>query len=189
MQVCYHENGSIRAILFRKDGKPHRIGGPAIVEWDENGNLVLELWYRYGKEHRENGPAFLEYHHGVPVMKSWWYNGVRHRTDGPAFIGSEDGIIEEKWFVDGKKLTEKEIENLRRPNAHCEALLALPMPIYEAIWEEYLAFFNRKALIFYEPYLDRCLCSSQIWICLHRNNHCVFYPTPRTYQIKIRRYT
>ena len=37
-----------------KDGKWHRIDGPAKI--DPNG---LEVWYKDGKYYREDGPAFI----------------------------------------------------------------------------------------------------------------------------------
>lgn len=72
-----------------KDGKYHRIDGPA-VEYT-NGD---KKWYINGKLHRENGPA-VELTNG---NKHWYINGIRNRIDGPA-VEYADG--HKSWYILG----------------------------------------------------------------------------------------
>jgi hypothetical protein len=76
-----------------KEGKLHRIDGPA-VEYS-NGT---KIWYKEGKRHRENGPA-REHSNGG---KEWYKEGKRHRIDGPAVEYSNG---EKEWWVDGVRIT------------------------------------------------------------------------------------
>ena len=78
-----------------KEGKLHRIDGPA-VEYS-NGT---KIWYKEGKRHRENGPA-REHSNGG---KEWYKEGKLHRIDGPAVEYSNG---EKEWWVDGQEFFEK----------------------------------------------------------------------------------
>jgi len=75
------------------NGKPHRLGGPAIE--DINGN---KYWYVNGLLHHLNGPA-VESCYGT---KEWWVNDKRHRLDGPAIEYTSET---KKWYVNGKELS------------------------------------------------------------------------------------
>jgi hypothetical protein len=73
-----------------KNGKPHRLNGPAIEHADGG-----KEWWVNGELHREDGPA-VEYADGG---KEWWVNGKLHRDDGPAIIKSEFN----QWYYEGKR--------------------------------------------------------------------------------------
>ena len=64
-----------------KEGKLHRIDGPAIEH--RNGN---KAWYQMGLKHRIDGPA-IEFNSGV---KHWYQNGVLHRTKEAFFEALSD---------------------------------------------------------------------------------------------------
>lgn len=83
-------------VIFYKDGKAHRIDGPAI-QWN-NGN---KYWKVNGEFHRLDGAA-KEYADGE---KHWYVNGKLHRLDGPA-IEFEDGVVE--YYIDDKEYSSKE---------------------------------------------------------------------------------
>jgi hypothetical protein len=79
----YHrEDGPARiadngCYIWYRDGKIHRIGGPAI------DSPVHSEWWVDGLKHREDGPAV-----DALNRKEWWQNGQLHREDGPAIIGN-----------------------------------------------------------------------------------------------------
>ena len=79
-----------------KMGKLHRIDGPA-VEF-ENGD---KFWYQMGRQHRIDSPA-VEFNNGV---KHWYQNGVLHRIDGPA-VEYPNG--DKFWFYNNGKFHTKE---------------------------------------------------------------------------------
>jgi hypothetical protein len=72
-----------------KDGKYHRLDGPAIEL--ANGS---KYWYIDGQCHRADGPA-IEFADG---RKVWCVDGKCHRVDGPA-IEYVDGYKE--WHING----------------------------------------------------------------------------------------
>jgi hypothetical protein len=75
--------------LWFKEGKFHRLDGPAIEYPDRH-----KEWYKEGKLHREGSPA-VEYSDG---RKCWYKEGKKHRIDGPAFIYSKK--LKEWWIED-----------------------------------------------------------------------------------------
>jgi hypothetical protein len=107
----------IKVMTWSKDGKKHRLGGPAIIvpgehwvnEWWMNGELhrfdgpavedynEYEEWWVNGKLHRENGPAIFE---SSDDSNEWWINGKLHREDGPAYT---DRFGSSEWWFEGKK--------------------------------------------------------------------------------------
>ena len=96
-------NGTVR--YHNKDGKLHRLDGPALER--RNGS---KEWYQNGEYHRLDGPA-LERSNGY---KEWYQNGKLHRLDGPAYEGS-DGYKE--WYIEGKYYrTEKEWKKICCPS-------------------------------------------------------------------------
>jgi len=74
---------------YYKDGKLHRVDGPAITHL--NGSYK---WCLHGEKHRLDGPAV----YSKDMVKEWWVNGELHRTDGPA-VEYEDGT--KYWYVNG----------------------------------------------------------------------------------------
>ncbi len=95
--------------LYAIDGKPHRVGGPALIQyWDAEGDYREEFvyYYRDGKVHRTDGPAFIWYYPDGSVMKEMYVvDGKLHRVDGPAVIEYRNGDLikrSELWCYDGK---------------------------------------------------------------------------------------
>lgn len=82
-------------------GRPHRTGGPALVERD--GTL---WWFTHGELDRDDGPA-LEHAGGT---KEWFWKGNRHNLYGPAVDYSGDDLDDmiDEWWVDGKQYTKEE---------------------------------------------------------------------------------
>jgi len=96
----YHNNDDKPAIIYAngemewwQHGKRHRIGGPAIRNWE-----CLE-WYENGKRHCANGPAIMWANGDM----EWWFDGKIHRDDGPA-VEHADGYKE--WWICGKLIRE-----------------------------------------------------------------------------------
>ena len=52
--ICVYKNSGLITKFWYKDGKRHRIGGPAIL----NGSGDQE-WYLNGLPHRDDGPAII----------------------------------------------------------------------------------------------------------------------------------
>ena len=75
--------------LWCKEGKYHRIDGPAV----EYINGQKEWWIE-GLRHRTDGPA-VEYSN---ANKEWWIEGKKHRIDGPA-VEYKNG--NKSWYIDG----------------------------------------------------------------------------------------
>jgi hypothetical protein len=92
-EVTVDEQGNI---FWRKNGKIHRIGGPAI----EYVRGAKEWWHN-DKLHRLDGPAIEWPDDG----KHWYQNGRRHRLGGPA-IEWPNGYKE--YWIEGKRYSEQE---------------------------------------------------------------------------------
>ncbi len=75
---------------YFKDGKHHRVDGPA-AKYPNGG----EFWFLNGEYHRVDGPAII-YPDGT---EKWYLNGERHRVDGPA-AKYADGT--EIWYLNGE---------------------------------------------------------------------------------------
>ena len=73
-KVLYSINGRI-GIIYKKDGKTHRVGAPAAF-WDSGGSP----WYFEGSEHRIDGPSTTWPNGG----KEWYLFGTKYSK--------------EKWF-------------------------------------------------------------------------------------------
>ena len=77
---CHTDKNGIT--FWRKNGKFHRIGGPAVYgPKSEDGKVMYEKWIVDGQCHRDDGPAFT-YDDGLG--KRWFVDGEPHREDGPA---------------------------------------------------------------------------------------------------------
>lgn len=113
--VFEHKNGDRS---WFKEGKRHRIGGPAVME---NGS---KYWYKDGKLHREDGPAIIDRfgakywykNHSLhrldgPAIeykdgsKEWYKEGNRHRIDGPAVEHIKNMSGSKEWWIDGNYFT------------------------------------------------------------------------------------
>ena len=86
------------AKFWYKEGKYHRLDGPAI-EWADGD----KQWLIEGNLHREDGPA-IEHLNGT---KYWYKDGDRHREDGPA-CEYADG--EKDWWIENKKCFDMEAD-------------------------------------------------------------------------------
>jgi len=80
------------AFYWFKEGKLHRVDGPAIEY--KNGT---KFWYLEGLRHRIDGPA-IECPDG---HKEWFQNGIRHRIDGPSFEKTNGEVA---WHIEGDKI-------------------------------------------------------------------------------------
>ena len=70
------------------NGRPHRVGGPAIVRPGS------EYWCQHGLKHREDGPAVV-FSIGT---RMWFRNGLRHRDNGPAVEAANGNRF---WYQNG----------------------------------------------------------------------------------------
>ena len=95
-QALYQVAGEIQPCCLMKriehkdeHGKPHRNGGPAVIEADGTRH-----WYRHGELHRNDGPARI----WLDGKQRWYRNGKRHRDDGPAIIEADGTQV---WYQRG----------------------------------------------------------------------------------------
>ena len=95
---------------WRRNGKLHRIDGPAVEYADGD-----KFWFQNGKRHRENGPA-VENSNG---NKYWYQNDVLHRTDGPA-VENADGYVE--YWENGKQIPDPNATKEMTVEQICEQL-------------------------------------------------------------------
>jgi hypothetical protein len=77
-----------------KNGKYHRVDGPAIINYNSKSEIWLEEWFSNGKRHRLDGPAY--YHlDSFKGYEEWFIYGLRHRIAGPALINPS---YFKKWY-------------------------------------------------------------------------------------------
>src|ERR1700760_2897730 len=69
-------------------GPLHRVGGPALTFTSRNGIVVEEKFYKDGKLHRLDGPAVIsrDPYNGAITVEEWYRDGSLHREDGPARV-------------------------------------------------------------------------------------------------------
>lgn len=97
--IVYFESGEKKETWENKQGKYHRLDGPAYQFWFKDGKRAIEEWYVNGKRHREGGPAGTAWHeNGKKRYEEWFYQDQLHRLDSPAV---------EEWDIN-EKLTNKE---------------------------------------------------------------------------------
>ena len=98
--------------IWYKDGKIHRDGHPAVIEYYSDGEIKTEAWYKDGELHRKDGPAVVEYYrNGQKYIEEWYVNGKRHRENGPALIkyNQDGGEIKAEYYINNKEVTEKDL--------------------------------------------------------------------------------
>lgn len=123
----YKQNRHFCVIAWLKDGKLHREGGPAYIEYKKRQGVEFSdfknlgdvpdedikeiVWYKDGKPHREEDlPAIVKKSTDKNVS-IWLIDGKRHRIDNPAFISTEwqawynQGVLHRK---DGPAVISKE---------------------------------------------------------------------------------
>jgi len=110
-------NGRVKlkngAIAYYKNGKLHRVDGPAYVGQEGNSKkVIVEKWCIDGKFHREGGPAYIKRSvngHGHKITLEIWYkNNVIENDEGPAYVHSftlDDGstLTEYYWYKNGEQ--------------------------------------------------------------------------------------
>ena len=123
IEKWYYESGELRAETPYKNGKKE-----GIEKWYyENGNLEGEAPFKNGKAegiekwYYENGKLMAE----IPYLNNLFHGDTRFYTeDGKLlalFKGENGEIISGKCF-DDKVLTDKEIDDLRRPKSIEESI-------------------------------------------------------------------
>ena len=105
-QYVYNDRGYLASEMWVNNIKDlHRIGGPAITDYNDNGTIKALHWYKNGHLHNEDGPALIEYYDNMKIkLKHWFLNGLLHCNEEPACIEyNKDGTkISEVWFFKGK---------------------------------------------------------------------------------------
>lgn len=89
--------------IFWRNGRMHRVGGPAFTEINENGRY--ELWYYDGKLNRTDGGPSLSMANGM--IRMWHRDGKLNRTDGPAVMFASPDEPN-AWYEDGRFIREEE---------------------------------------------------------------------------------
>jgi hypothetical protein len=78
----------------------------------------MERWYSYGQPHRLDGPASIQYATDGGIYRQKWYvYGHLHRMDGPAIVYETDSELNEYW-LNGNRVIKNEykfiVEGIRR---------------------------------------------------------------------------
>ena len=97
-------SGELDSVEYYEEGEPHRVGGPAEIEYDQDGNIVIEGWYKKGQKHRTGSPAIIHRFKEVIWIEEYYQDGFLHRLDGPAKIvrNADNGILcQEAWYIWG----------------------------------------------------------------------------------------
>lgn len=84
--IRIHFDGKIE--YLDKDGKHHRMDGPAVEYPDGN-----KLWMKHGFLHCTNGPAYTS-----NSLEEWYFEGRCHRIGGP----SRTSNTSKEWRIEGK---------------------------------------------------------------------------------------
>jgi hypothetical protein len=110
---CWYCFGSYHRNLS-SDGKL----SPACTSWYDNGRVKMERWYSYGQPHRLDGPASIQYATDGGIYRQKWYvYGHLHRMDGPAIVYETDSELNEYW-LNGNRIIKNEykfiVEGIRR---------------------------------------------------------------------------
>ena len=78
-----------RMTEYTRDGKRHRVGGPAVTLRYENGKIEYKGWYQNGVRTRQNDqPAEIQYgEDGRIIGRAWFKDGLLGRDkDNPSGI-------------------------------------------------------------------------------------------------------
>ncbi len=135
---CWYDNGQPHYCVYNLNGRTQRKGGPCFQAWNCSGRLIEE-YYRDDGYHRIDGPAFWREINGA-IHEEWWVNNQLHRVDGPAYSWGR----EVQWWLRGKcygygDTPSKEFCDKILPPTVRQVLQTLPLPIYEAIAEQFCA--------------------------------------------------
>lgn len=69
----------------------------------------IQIWFKEGKKHRVGGPACIEKPHSFYIgNEQWWFEDKKHREDGPAVI-FDNG--DKEYWIHGTEYTEEEFHH------------------------------------------------------------------------------
>ena len=72
-QYVYNDRGYLASEMWVNNIKDlHRIGGPAITDYNDNGTIKALHWYKNGHLHNEDGPALIEYYDNMKIKLKHW---------------------------------------------------------------------------------------------------------------------
>lgn len=103
----YDEDESLRVLKWLdKDGKPHRLDGPALTVFDPlRRRVVMDIWARHGLMHREGDlPATTEWdEEGRVKAQTWRKNDLLHNEGGSAYRSYDwkNDTITQGWYLNG----------------------------------------------------------------------------------------
>jgi hypothetical protein len=84
-----------------REGLPHRLDGPAAVEFGVSGLERSREWFCHGMLHREDGPAreVIDGDDDARFVSAevWYRHGRLHNMDGPAVVHRFSAAVEEPW--------------------------------------------------------------------------------------------
>ena len=92
-----------------------RMDGPALWERFPNGNWLFQEWWHGGERHRVGAPAILNYNdEGTGQLQSeeWWVDGERHREDGPAKVVYDQvtgDVAGCEWWIRGVQIDHEKL--------------------------------------------------------------------------------
>ena len=102
-----------RNALFRDEqGREHREGGPAFIEYRVDGSVESESYYREGQLHREGGSALISYWADGSVWCEYYLHDQKHRDGGPAVIyyGPDGRVLCETYYLRGARVDPTDLQ-------------------------------------------------------------------------------
>ena len=77
--------------------------------YDDKGEMIKELL------HRINNPSVVVYNNNYISQIEYWNHGNKHREHGPAImrLDKTHKVITEEWYINNKKITETEIDDIK----------------------------------------------------------------------------
>ncbi len=87
-------------LAWVRDGKLHRIDGPALINNQPPGpgiDLVFTDTGLNGKVEQDTA-----WRVGLNANEEWWVDGVAHREDGPAKLWKKEFGWRQEWWLDGE---------------------------------------------------------------------------------------
>ncbi len=108
----FFSTSQLKKEFFTKNGKLHRLDGPALTSYYQGAGPKHIKYYIKGKLHRSNAPAHITYYlNGSVKEERFFCRGYLHNINGPAVVHFDEEtnhIVFIAYYMRGEKLSELE---------------------------------------------------------------------------------
>ena len=94
--ITLYPNGHIASKKWKNNGKLHRVGGPAEINYDYNEQKINESWYKQGKRNRVKDAALITFGPDLKPMKKVWYTNGKKTKE--YFYNGYNDLTKQRWF-------------------------------------------------------------------------------------------